>query len=267
MWTEGDERMNDLQIFNYNGNEVRTIEKDGEPWWVLKDVCTVLGISKYRDTAARLDEDERESVRVDTLGGLQEMICVNESGLYSVILRSDKPEAKPFRKWVTSEVLPSIRKTGSYTVHKTNEVSFKEQVECIGIISDMLRVNDAGKLHMLNVIYKDYGLPANFLPKYEFNGSREIKSATELLKRFNLGIDTRAFNILLKENGFIEERTRRSSKDPNKQRKYKALTEKGLKYGENAISPQNQREVQPLYYADSFMELFDLVTKSNTIAQ
>jgi prophage antirepressor-like protein len=86
----------------------------GEPWFVLKDVCNILGISKYRDTAARLDADERGSVEVDTLGGTQQVIAVNESGLYHVILRSDKPEAAPFRKWVTSEVLPSIRKNGGY---------------------------------------------------------------------------------------------------------------------------------------------------------
>ena len=113
--------MNELQIFSYNGNEVRTIQKDGEPWWVLKDVCGILGISKYRDTASRLDEDERGSVRVDTPGGEQEMTVVNESGLYNVILRSDKPEAKPFRKWVTSEVLPSIRKHGAYMTPETLE--------------------------------------------------------------------------------------------------------------------------------------------------
>lgn len=113
--------MNELQVFNYNGNEVRTIQKDGEPWWVLKDVCGILGISKYRDTASRLDEDERGSVRVDTPGGEQEMTVINESGLYNVILRSDKPEAKPFRKWVTSEVLPSIRKHGAYMTPETLE--------------------------------------------------------------------------------------------------------------------------------------------------
>lgn len=113
--------MNNLQVFNYNGNEVRTIQKDGEPWWVLKDVCGILGISKYRDTASRLDEDERGSVRVDTPGGEQEMTVINESGLYNVILRSDKPEAKPFRKWVTSEVLPSIRKHGAYMTPETLE--------------------------------------------------------------------------------------------------------------------------------------------------
>ena len=106
--------MNELQTFVYQGLPCRTVQKDGETWFVLKDVCQVLGIVKYRDVAERLDPDEREPVRVDTLGGKQEMVCVNESGLYSVILRSDKPEAKPFRKWVTSEVLPSIRKHGAY---------------------------------------------------------------------------------------------------------------------------------------------------------
>lgn len=106
--------MSNIQIFNYQSNEVRTVEMGGEPWFVLKDVCNILGISKYRDTAARLDADERGSVEVDTLGGTQQVIAVNESGLYHVILRSDKPAAAPFRKWVTSEVLPSIRKNGGY---------------------------------------------------------------------------------------------------------------------------------------------------------
>ena len=112
--------MNELQVFTYGGNEVRTVQRSGEPWFVLKDVCAILGISKYRDAADRLDPDEREPVRVDTLGGKQEMLCINESGLYNVILRSDKPEAKPFRKWVTSEVLPSIRKTGGYIAGQEN---------------------------------------------------------------------------------------------------------------------------------------------------
>lgn len=106
--------MNEMQTFVYGEKNVRTVEMSGEPWFVLKDVCEVLGISKYRDVADRLEDDERGPVRVDTLGGVQEMTAVNESGLYNVILRSDKPEAKPFRKWVTGEVLPSIRKTGGY---------------------------------------------------------------------------------------------------------------------------------------------------------
>lgn len=106
--------MNGLQVFSYKGNEVRTVQKGSEILWVLKDVCGILGIEKYRDAATRLDDDEREPVLVDTLGGRQEMIAVTESGLYSIILLSRKPEAKKFKRWVTHEVLPTIRKHGAY---------------------------------------------------------------------------------------------------------------------------------------------------------
>ena len=113
--------MSNIQIFNYNSVEVRTIQKDGEPWFVLKDVCNVLHIGNSRDVVARLDQDEKGVGQIDTLGGKQEMTIINESGLYNVILRSDKPEAKPFRKWVTSEVLPTIRRHGMYATPDTVE--------------------------------------------------------------------------------------------------------------------------------------------------
>ena len=106
--------MGELQIFKYGESPVRTVVQDGEPWFVLKDVCEVLGMSNNRMVADRLDEDEKGVSQIDTLGGAQGMTIINESGLYNVILRSDKPQAKPFRKWVTAEVLPSIRKTGGY---------------------------------------------------------------------------------------------------------------------------------------------------------
>lgn len=107
--------MNELRIFNYNENTVRTTEIDGEPWFVLKDVCEVLGLGTPARVAERLEEDEVSLTHItDSIGRKQEMTIINESGLYNVILRSDKPEAKPFRKWVTSEVLPSIRKHGGY---------------------------------------------------------------------------------------------------------------------------------------------------------
>ena len=107
--------MNNIQIFKYENNDVRTMKINGEPWFVLKDVCAVLGISHITDTAKRMDEDEVGQTEVtDSMGRKQSTYVINESGLYNVILRSDKPEAKPFRKWVTSEVLPSIRKNGGY---------------------------------------------------------------------------------------------------------------------------------------------------------
>ena len=99
-----------LQIFNYNNNEVRTVLIDGEPWWVLKDVCDVLELTSPNKVAGRLDDDEKGRSSIPTLGGSQELTIINESGLYNVIIRSDKPEARNFRRWITHEVLPSIRK-------------------------------------------------------------------------------------------------------------------------------------------------------------
>lgn len=94
--------------------EIRNVVVDGIPLFVAKDICDALGISKYRDAMTRLDEDERMSISVDTLGGKQSMTAVNESGLYTLVFQSRKPEAKAFRKWVTGEVLPNIRKHGFY---------------------------------------------------------------------------------------------------------------------------------------------------------
>lgn len=110
-----------LKELCYKNKQVRTVEKEGAFWWVLKDVCAILEIEKYRDAGARLDDDERGSVLVDTPGGKQEMVAVNESGLYSVIMQSRKPEAKDFKRWVTHEVLPSIRQTGAYMTPQTIE--------------------------------------------------------------------------------------------------------------------------------------------------
>lgn len=105
--------MNQITIFNHLGNDIRVMTDDqGEPWFVAKDVCAILGLSNPRTSLALLDEDEKGVHTMDTPGGKQELTTVNESGLYSLILRSRKPEAKAFRRWVTSEVLPSIRKHG-----------------------------------------------------------------------------------------------------------------------------------------------------------
>ena len=111
--------MAEIQIFNYQNREVRTVEQNGEPWFVLKDVCEVLGIGTPAKVAERLDEDEKGMSQIHTPGGLQNVSIITESGLYNVILRSDKPEAKPFRKWVTGTVLPSIRRHGAYMTPET----------------------------------------------------------------------------------------------------------------------------------------------------
>lgn len=101
--------------FHFEGSEVRVVLRDREPWWVGNDVCGALGIANSRDALARLDDDERDAVGIpDAIGRSQETTVISESGLYSLILRSRVDGAKRFKRWVTHEVLPSIRKTGSY---------------------------------------------------------------------------------------------------------------------------------------------------------
>ena len=109
---------NSLKIFEYGEQQVRTVEKDGEAWFVAKDVCDILGLENVTKALKRLDEDELTLLRVRAGGQNREINGINESGLYALILRSDKPEAKPFRRWVTHEVLPDIIKHGMYMSDK-----------------------------------------------------------------------------------------------------------------------------------------------------
>ena len=110
---------NEIKIFESEEfGKVRTVVKDGEPWFVLADICKILEISNSRMVAGRLDTEELMSVKLTSGGQRREMTAVSESGLYAVILRSDKSQAKPFRKWVTTEVLPTIRRTGGYVANE-----------------------------------------------------------------------------------------------------------------------------------------------------
>jgi prophage antirepressor-like protein len=103
-------------LLSFDGAAVRVVTRDGEPWFVLADVCKVLEIENSGNASARLDDDEKGIHTVDTLKGPQKVTVVNASGLYSLVLTSRKPDAKRFKKWITSEVIPSIRKTGGYGV-------------------------------------------------------------------------------------------------------------------------------------------------------
>ncbi|WP_440671549.1 phage antirepressor [Bacillus subtilis] len=111
--------MNELQkVFNYQDQQVRTVVKDGQPWFVAKDVCNVLSHSNHKVAVSRLDEDEVSKVYLtDSLGRNQKTTVINEAGLYSLILTSNKPEAKQFKRWITHEVIPTIRQTGGYVAN------------------------------------------------------------------------------------------------------------------------------------------------------
>lgn len=107
--------MSEIQIFVHEDfGQIRTIQKDGEPWFVAADVCRALEISNTADSLGRLDNDEKYRFNLGLSGG--DTWCVNEPGLYSLVLGSRKPEAKTFKRWITHEVLPVIRKTGGYNL-------------------------------------------------------------------------------------------------------------------------------------------------------
>lgn len=107
--------MNNIVPFSFESHPIRIEDRDGQPWFALADVCAVLGISNVSDAGARLDDDEKDDIALtDAIGRSQATIVINESGLYKLVLRSRKESAKRFTKWLTSIVLPSIRRTGSY---------------------------------------------------------------------------------------------------------------------------------------------------------
>ena len=134
--------MNELQTFsNSEFGAIRTLNIDNAPWFVGKDVAAALGYKEpTKATRDKVDAEDRGMSKIDTPSGMQSMVIINESGLYSLILSSKLPNAKKFKRWVTSEVLPAIRKTGSYSIEPV------ELTERITTKDDYIRRRYCGKL-------------------------------------------------------------------------------------------------------------------------
>lgn len=132
------EQATGLQVLKFEGASFRAQVINNEPCFVAKDLCRILGISKYRDAVSRLDDDERCPVLLDTLDGKQRVSGVYESGVYHLIFMSRKPEAKKFRKWVTREVLPTLRKTGKYELKSRRRVLPRDRGEDLRAFYDEL---------------------------------------------------------------------------------------------------------------------------------
>ena len=150
--------MNNIQVFN---NEelgcIRTVIINDQPWFVGKDIAVALGYSNTRDALAkRVDDEDKGVAKCDTLGGTQELAVINESGLYSLILSSKLPSAKKFKRWVTSEVLPAIRKTGHY-----GNTPLKDVINLIRITRDNMEKQGASPTQIaetINGICEQYGI-------------------------------------------------------------------------------------------------------------
>lgn len=150
---------NALQVFMYNGKEVRTIEIDGETWFVAKDVCDILEIVNHRDTMAKcLDEDEKRVSPISTPsnGGYSDVTLISEAGLYTLLMRSNKPEAKPFRRWVTHDVLPTIRKIGSYSLNRDNPALLSGIIDGARIIIETAGIKGNQLALALDKMFRSY---------------------------------------------------------------------------------------------------------------
>lgn len=193
---------NSLQTWDYCGCKVRTLEKGGEPWWVLADVCKVLEVSNSRNVSARLEEDEKGVHQMYTPGGMQNVTVINESGLYAVILRSDKPQAKPFRKWVTSEVLPSIRKHGAYMTEQTLERAVSDPDFLIQIATQIKEDQAKNKALTTRVLQQDQQIK-ELKPKADYTDSilksKSLVTITQIAKDY--GMSGNRMNDILHDLG------------------------------------------------------------------
>jgi prophage antirepressor-like protein len=133
---------------------LRLVTKEGEPWFVAADVCAVIEIVNVSQAVERLDVDERGICKTYTTEGLRELLIISESGVYHLLLTSNKPEAQPFRKWVTSEVLPSIRKQGFYS---TNKAALPLARQMAVIIRQIQQTPDSASREVLRQMLKNFG--------------------------------------------------------------------------------------------------------------
>ena len=250
--------MSNLMIFE--GKEVEVFELNGQILFNPKHVAECLEISDVNSSirnfnekqVVKLKNSDMYNMHIRKLNNAGENF-LTESGVYRLIFNSRKQEAEKFRDWVTDEVLPQIRKTGSYTQAKEQyTVTPKEELECLGVVSGILNFNDNSKLLGVKSIYDKYGMETSYLPVYT-PSKGILKSATELLKQFNVDMSAREFNKKLIEHGILRECERQSTKDKNKTKKFKNLVD--TTWGENQTSPKNQKETQPLYYEDKFADL------------
>lgn len=237
--------------FCYQGREVRTAQKNGEPWFVAADVCKALELSNGRQAVARLDDDEKGVISTDTLGGKQEMTIINEPGLYTLILSSRKPEAKQFKRWVTHEVLPSIRRGGYYVHHNTAVAPYKGEgkpqdcnmsgMEVLAVIERQLCVMRelevrqrqqekelyaiSSKVDKLTAGNKTCKASSASLPAVDAN--TEIKTSAEVAQLLGFS-STFTLNKRLHEMGMIEPKNKSRWRLTNKYtKKGYAITERG----------------------------------------
>lgn len=249
--------MNQLEIFNNpNFGEIRFVEYEGKPYAVGIDVARML---EYTNPSKAIIDHCKGVTKlgIPSSGGQQETNCIPEGDIFRLIVKaadqSKNPQiqekASKIESWIFDEVLPAIRSKGSYSFQQPTQL--KDYIESVAVAAQMLQLNNVSKIIMLKKAFEAKGQPTTFLPDY--TEGRAKFSASTLLKKFDVPFKSVEFNKRMEAAGLLEHKERPSKTKGVK--KFWSLTETGLTFGENQISPANPRETQPLYYEDTFPQL------------
>ena len=202
---------NALQVFNYNNNKIRVVEKDGTAWFVAKDVCDVLELKDVTSALRTLDDDEKLIRKIGGAGQSRDMATISESGLYTLIIRSYKPEAKQFRRWVTHEVLPDIRKYGMYLSEKAQEAALDDPRTFNAVVAAYTQEKEKVKALEAKIQddapYATIGRVVLSLP-----GSVTIADAAQFMAQHGIKIGRNRLMKLLREKGLLSKQKKRWNK-------------------------------------------------------
>lgn len=260
--------MPNITPYAFEGASVRTITIGAETHFVGKDVAQALG---YADATTAIRSHCR-GVQIlhpiaDSVGRMQDTRIITEADTLRLIVNSTLPAAERFERWVFEEVLPQIRKTGSYGAPEA--LNHAGNIAALEAAARMLNASESGKLMMLRS-YANANAPALLpaLPGYAVDApviaganavsSEVTMSATALLQEHQAGMSAKRFNKLAKSAGLLTEVARQTSKGGTKL--FSVVTEAGLAFGKNLVSPQSPRETQPHWYVSTFDDLLHVVS-------
>lgn len=258
--------MNEMQIFsNPAFGQVRTAGTPENPLFCLADVCNAVELTNPSSVKSRLDREDVQLIDLHALNyqmvGNSMATFVNEAGFYDVLLFSTSPKVKPFRRWVTHEVLPSIRKTGQYSIAQP---SMNDKLQVNLTFADWtiktLNLNEASKICWAKKIAEKFDIPTDALPSGVNAGTEAptLHAAKDLLKENGIPFTPVAFNRILMAKGVIHEATR-PSRDKNKPWKWKVLNKGFECFGQNIQDPNFQSQTQIKWYDNRFRDLLEFV--------
>ena len=245
----------DLQLFDYHGSAIRTIEKDGEIWFVAKDVCDILELSDVSMAVRSLDYDEKLIQALFVSGQMREVMTVNEPGLYSLIFKSRKAEAKEFSRWVTHEVLPQIRKTGTYNAKDKQHELPSGVLEGARVIFETAGITGNQAALALDRVYRSYtGRSALDIGNITLEAptNNQLLTPTEIGSHF--GLKAKRVNQILAGAGFQHKINGKWEALPPAD-EYAVMVDVGKKHGKGTA-------IRQLKWDSSILDVFnELITE------